>query len=141
MMSHYSSSHNIVFKITVPKRTGRKRKRGSDGPWQDGAVNEPAKDEGGPTSASGLYSQSQLDETKILRRKLQDNIERYEAEAIGVIKHTHRYRGIADFNVTMKNNEFMNRFNSTFLSGDGTFLGPDHTHGSLFFLWFYSRWL
>lgn len=135
MMSHYSSSHNVVFKITVPKRTGRKRKRGSDGPWQEGVVNEPTKDASGPASASCLYSQSQLDETKILRRKLQDNVERYEAEAIGVIKHTHRYRGIADFNFTMKNNDFMNRFNSTFLSGDGMFW--DLTTSMLFFFSLY----
>lgn len=69
-----------------------------------------------------LSSQAQLDEAQILRRKLQDNVGRYEAEAVGVIKHTHRYRGMLDFNVSMKNNDFMNNFTDTFLSGDGTFL-------------------
>lgn len=119
MMSHYSSSHNIVFKITVPKRTGRKRKRGSNGPWQGEAQ--------GPTdlgAESSFCSQKQLDETQVLRRKLQDNADKYEAEAIGVIKHTHRYRAMLDFNVSMKNNDFMNKFTNTFLSGDGMFLRP-----------------
>lgn len=119
MMSHYSSSHNVLFKITVPKRTGRKRKRGSDEPWQ-GNADEPSHTENQPPSES-LRSKAKLDEAKILRRKLQDNIGRYEAEAVGIIKHTHRYRGMLDFNVSMKNNGFMNKFTDTFLTGDGKF--------------------
>ncbi|KAK2602429.1 hypothetical protein N8I77_008961 [Diaporthe amygdali] len=115
MMSHYSSSHNVVFKITVPKRTGRKRKRGSNGPWQ-GEVAKPAQPTG--LGSENLRSESRLDEPKVLRRKLQDNVDRYHAEAVGVIKHTHRYRGMADFNYSMKNNDFMNDFTDKILSGD-----------------------
>ncbi|KAG8159029.1 hypothetical protein KVR01_011472 [Diaporthe batatas] len=115
MMSHYASSHNVLFKITVPKRTGRKRKRGSNGPWQ-GEAHQPAEATGrGPES---LRSESRLDEPRILRRKLQDNVDSYQAEAVGVIKHTHRYRGMADFNYSMKNNDFMNEFSDKILSGD-----------------------
>lgn len=116
MMSHYASSHNVLFKITVPKRTGRKRKRGSNEPWQ-GEVEEISQQDP-QTSSATLRSQAKLDETKILRRKLQDNADRYRAEAVGVIKHTHRYRGMVDFNYTMQNNEFMNNFTNTILSGD-----------------------
>lgn len=116
MMSHYASSHNVLFKITVPKRTGRKRKRGSNGPWQ-GEADQPLQPTGlGPEN---LRSESRLDEPKILRRKLQDNVDCYQAEAVGVIKHTHRYRGMADFNYSMKNNDFMNEFTDKILSGDG----------------------
>lgn len=115
-MSHYASSHNVLFKITVPKRTGRKRKRGSNEPWQS-EVDAPTQPTGpGPEN---LRSESRLDEPKILRRKLQDNVDQYHAEAVGVIKHTHRYRGMADFNYSMKNNEFMNDFSDKILSGDG----------------------
>lgn len=115
-MSHYASSHNVLFKITVPKRTGRKRKRGSNGPWQ-GEVHHLAQQTGpGPEN---LRSESRLDEPKVLRRKLQDNVDRYRAEAVGVIKHTHRYRGMADFNYSMKSNDFMNDFKDKILSGDG----------------------
>lgn len=115
-MSHYASSHNVLFKITVPKRTGRKRKRGSNGPWQ-GEADQPAQ----PTrpGPENLRSESRLDEPKVLRRKLQDNVDRYRAEAVGVIKHTHRYRGMADFNYSMKNNDFMDDFKDKILSGDG----------------------
>lgn len=132
-MSHYASSHNVVFKITVPKRTGRKRKRGSDDPWQ-GDIEEVIQ-EGPNLPWATLRSQAKLDEARILRRKLQDNVDRYHAEAVGVIKHTHRYRGMVDFNHTMKNNEFMNNFTNTILSADSTFvescsLKPSCSRGS-----------
>lgn len=118
MMSHYAPSHNVVFKITVPKRTGRKRKRGSDEPWQDDDVIESMQ----PVNslpADNLRSRAKLDDPKVLRRKLQDNADRYKAEAVGIIKHTHRYRAMADFNYSMEKNEFMNNFTNTILSGDG----------------------
>jgi general transcription factor 3C polypeptide 5 (transcription factor C subunit 1) len=114
-MSHYASSHNVLFKITVPKRTGRKRKRGSDEPWQ-GQIEQPVQD---ASPSAMLHSKAGLDDPKVLRRKLQDNPDRYEAEAVGVIKHTHRYRGMADFNYSMKNNAFMNDFTDKLLSGEG----------------------
>lgn len=119
MMSHYASSHNVLFRITVPKRTGRKRKRGSDGPWQGEA--EPPVQDTDPSVT--LKSRAGLDNPKTLRRKLQDNPDRYEAEAVGVIKHTHRYRGMADFNYSMKNNDFMNEFTDKILSGEGKSFG------------------
>lgn len=115
LMSHYASSHNVLFKITVPKRTGRKRKRGSNEPWQ-GEVEQSVQD---TEPSATLRSKAGLDDPKILRRKLQDNPDRYEAEAVGVIKHTHRYRGMADFNYSMKNNGFMNDFTDKILSGEG----------------------
>lgn len=123
-MSHYASSHNVLFKITVPKRTGRKRKRGSNGPWQGEVDQHPEPTGPGPEN---LRSESRLDEPRIMRRKLQDNVDRYRAEAVGVIKHTHRYRGMADFNYSMKNNEFMDNFTDKILSGDGKNL--NHPHG------------
>lgn len=122
MMSHYASSHNVLFKITVPKRTGRKRKRGSNDPWH-GDVDESTENVGQSPSAT-LRSKAKLDETKILRRRLQDNVDRYQAEAVGVIKHTHRYRGMVDFNSSMKNSNFMNKFTDTILSGDGMLAPP-----------------
>lgn len=118
-MSHYASSHNVLFKVTVPKRTGRKRKRGSDGPWE-GDVEETGQ-KNRAASTTDFRSKAKLDEARIVRRKLQDNVDRYQAEVLGVIKHTHRYRGMADFNYSMKNNEFMNNFTETFMSKDGEY--------------------
>ncbi|PSS00793.1 RNA polymerase III transcription factor IIIC subunit-domain-containing protein, partial [Coniella lustricola] len=118
MMSHYASSHNIVFKVTVPKRTGRKRKRGSDEPWQ-GPLHEPSAHPAQEvTNSTSFGSVAKLDEPKSLRQKLQENVGRYHAEAVGIIRHTHRYRGMVDFNYSMKNNTFLTGFADKIMSGD-----------------------
>lgn len=88
IVSHNASTHNVLLKVTVPKRTGRKRKRGTDGPW-----------EGTPSSAGDdeqVSSQKRADHPKTLLRKLQDNVGNYRIDTVGVIKHTHRYRGMAN---------------------------------------------
>lgn len=115
-MSHYAASHNIVFKVTVPARTGRKRKRGSDDPWQ-GEVEETTARNG--AASVNFRSHGKLDVAKVVRRKLQDNVGRYKVDAVGVIKHTHRYRGMVDFNYSMKHNDFINNFTSKIMSKDG----------------------
>lgn len=86
IVSHNASTHNVLLKVTVPKRTGRKRKRGTDGPWEGEA--RPAGD------GEQVSSQGRADHPKTLLRKLQDNVGNYRVETVGVIKHTHRYRGL-----------------------------------------------
>lgn len=82
------------MKITVPKRTGRKRKRGTDGPFEDAVVHQPNGGAISSTSPEGdICSQGRLDDPKVLRRKLIDNVGKYTVDPIGIIKNTHRYRG------------------------------------------------
>ena len=106
-MSQHASSNGILLKITVPKRTGRKRKRGSDEPFSgdvstangatgDGAVNQVA-------------SVGRRDKPEIILRKMQDNIGRYHVEAVGSVTDTHRYRGLADFQFTTTNAPFLTK--------------------------------
>ncbi|KAF3021036.1 tau 95 subunit of transcription factor TFIIIC [Neopestalotiopsis sp. 37M] len=92
LMSHNAASNNVVLKITVPKRTGRKRKRGTDEPWTGVAV--PASED---ESSEHVCSEGREDDPKLILRKLQDTAGRYQAEAIGTIHDTHRYHGLADF--------------------------------------------
>ncbi|OQD88351.1 hypothetical protein PENANT_c004G02317 [Penicillium antarcticum] len=40
VQSTSSASNNVLLKVTVPKRTGRKRKKGSDGPFTDAPESE-----------------------------------------------------------------------------------------------------
>jgi general transcription factor 3C polypeptide 5 (transcription factor C subunit 1) len=89
--SHNASTHNVLLKVTVPKRTGRKRKRGSDDPFEGQADTAS----GGIPAQDGekVYSQARLDDPRVLRRKLQDNVDKYQTEAVGIIRHTHRFRG------------------------------------------------
>ncbi|TQN75042.1 Transcription factor tau subunit sfc1 [Colletotrichum shisoi] len=118
IMSHSATSHNVVLKITVPKRTGRKRKRGSDGPWE-GEVEMTDIPRSGP-SREQIYSRSRLDNPKILRRKMQENVDSYDVEAVGVIKHTHRFRGMADFHWGLEQSPFISRFMNQVMPGDIT---------------------
>ncbi|EOO01481.1 putative transcription factor tau subunit sfc1 protein [Phaeoacremonium minimum UCRPA7] len=114
--SHYAASHNILLKITVPTRTGRKRKRGSDEPFQGDTDMQISTT---PTDGSpNICSNSQLDDPKLLRRKLEDNVGRYQVEPVGVIKHTHRYRGMADFSNSIQESPFMTKFIDKALSGE-----------------------
>ncbi|UKZ72743.1 hypothetical protein TrVFT333_000377 [Trichoderma virens FT-333] len=100
--------------VTVPKRTGRKRKRGTDGPWQG-----DVELQGADTSPSeNVRSIARLDDPRLLRRKLEDNVDKYHVEAVGLIKHTHRFRGLADFYWDMDKSSFAQRFVDQVLPGD-----------------------
>jgi len=91
LTSHNALTHNVVLKVTVPKRTGRKRKRGTNGPWE-GDVEQPTAGQDSVISPE-LLSRDRLDTPRVIRRKLQDNVGKYAVEPIGVINNTHRYRG------------------------------------------------
>ncbi|KAK4138653.1 hypothetical protein BT67DRAFT_413220 [Trichocladium antarcticum] len=116
LTSHNAMTHNVVLKVTVPKRTGRKRKRGADGPWE-GPIQQAVEgqDSLGSTEVS---SRDRLDNPRLLRRKLQDNVGRYAVEPIGVISNTHRYRGLADFQYALGESKFMRKFVDKVLPGD-----------------------
>lgn len=151
ILSHQAATHNIVLKVTVPKRTGRKRKKGSDGPFEGGEEVEASKsDAPAPAPASGptpappkrgqnVCSKSRLDNPRVLRRKLQDNVDRYRVEVVGVVKGTHRFRcmkllsslpwlsmftnpilALADYQWDMDQSPFIKRFREQVLSGDST---------------------
>jgi general transcription factor 3C polypeptide 5 (transcription factor C subunit 1) len=222
LTSHNAATHNVIVKVTVPKRTGRKRKRGTDAPFEyhgtspakkspvevdvphevaaqensvqenpvqddlgqpDGAINskpaygehlgqrnpiqeEPTRqnsapersvqetvgqtdlDNGSPADndyhdhpvqepiqdnlpgltdrqappiippgADAILSHSHLDTTSLLRRKLLDTVGRYTIEPVGVVHNTHRYRGLSDFQYSMGNSRFANRFVAQVMPG------------------------
>ncbi|KAG7121391.1 Transcription factor tau subunit sfc1 like protein [Verticillium longisporum] len=134
VMSHNAATHNVVLKITVPKRTGRKRKKGSSGPFEgESNAMEPG---GVDAPSSHVCSKAREDNPRVLRRKLQDNIDDYRVEPVGLVKGTHRFRGPADFQWNMDESPFIKRFQEGVMSGDlnkmrefkfneGTDLGPN----------------
>ncbi|KAH7486026.1 hypothetical protein FOMA001_g4190 [Fusarium oxysporum f. sp. matthiolae] len=156
IMSHNARSHNVVLKITVPKRTGRKRKRGTDGPWEgDVEINDA---ENQPQENDRVSSHARLDDPKVLRRTMADNVDKYQVEAVGVIRNTHRFRGLADFYWDMSKSSFAQQYVDKVLPGDvdkikefkfqpGTDKGPNvdilpppmFTHMSLPFNYQYSQ--
>lgn len=92
-MSYNSITNNVLLKITVPKRTGRKRKRGSQGPYTDDGQSV-ANTTNGHNSMSNIQSHSLKDKPTSILRKLRDNVGNYTVEAAGAIEQSHRYRGI-----------------------------------------------
>lgn len=73
-------SNNVLLKVTVPKKTGRKRKRGSNAPFQDAPAETASEPVPRPTA-------------KELLRSLRDNQSKYHIEPVGSVERTHVFRG------------------------------------------------
>ncbi|OJJ49000.1 hypothetical protein ASPZODRAFT_1371467 [Penicilliopsis zonata CBS 506.65] len=107
LQSTSSQSNNILLKVTVPRRTGRKRKRGSDEPFIDGDVDTAADDGSLPRRSARQLLQS-----------LRDNEYRYQVEPVGKVERTHVFRGMPDFVFSTASSTFANRFREQILSYD-----------------------
>ncbi|KAL2821850.1 RNA polymerase III transcription factor IIIC subunit-domain-containing protein [Aspergillus cavernicola] len=98
LQSISSPSNNILLKVTVPKRTGRKRKGGSNEPFTDDpALTDPSGGPARPTAHQLLGS-------------LRDNVGKYKVEPVGLVERTHVFRGMPDFVFSTTNSPFINRF-------------------------------
>lgn len=78
-------TRNVLIKLTLPKRTGRKRKRGSD----DSFEQHDSSVELAPTSITAPD----------LLRRIRDNESDYVIEPIGMVRETHRFRSLPDFQI------------------------------------------
>ncbi|KAI1135230.1 hypothetical protein F5Y05DRAFT_186284 [Hypoxylon sp. FL0543] len=107
LVSHHAATNNILLKITVPKRTGRKRKRGTNDPFM-GDVN-PVKETAVFSEVDQVNSAGRRDMPKSILRKMQDNLDDYQVEAVGNVHDTHRYRGLADFQFANTSDSFLTR--------------------------------
>ncbi|PKX96545.1 transcription factor TFIIIC subunit TFC1 [Aspergillus novofumigatus IBT 16806] len=105
LQSTSSASNNILLRVTVPKRTGRKRKKGSDEPFS-----------GVPVTT--VHEQPQRRSAKQLLRSLSDNVGKYKVEPVGMVNRTHVFRGMPDFVYSTTGSAFTNRFREQILSFD-----------------------
>ena len=78
------STNNILLKVTVSKRTGLKRRRGSDGPYWEYTEGSVPGERAAPLPKDARY----------LSRSMRDNTGGYQVQAVGTIKQTHRFRGM-----------------------------------------------
>ncbi|KMU73170.1 hypothetical protein CISG_03431 [Coccidioides immitis RMSCC 3703] len=83
LFSTSKPANNMLLRVSVPKRTGRKRKRGSQDPYVDDARS---------TSTLSSSDSGSLDAKQLLRR-LRDNAGRYDVEIVGRIDRMHVFRG------------------------------------------------
>lgn len=74
-------TNNILLKVTVPKRTGRRRKRGTQDPFVDSH------------KEVGVMPLVQQDARGLLQR-LQEDAGRYQVDVVGQVNRTHVFRGM-----------------------------------------------
>lgn len=93
-----NDTNNILLQFTVPKRTGRKRKRGSNDPFvEDSPLEPPRKD------------------ASYLVRSMADNPEGYQVDVVGSIQSTHVWRTIPDFVYSVTNSSAIDQLKSKIL--------------------------
>ncbi|CBY01704.1 hypothetical protein IAQ61_010061 [Plenodomus lingam] len=100
-------TNNLLLKVTVPKRTGRKRKRGSSGPFltEDEIQRTDGHDLRANRSGSGKSS-TYVDASTVFRT-LQDNASTYKVALAGIVDETHRFRSMPDIQYTASRNDTM----------------------------------
>lgn len=129
LQSTSSPANNILLKVTVPRRTGRRRKRGTDDPFTDDPGAGAGADAGPGVGNAGCPRPNAND----LRQSLEDNLGKYEVETVGMVNRTHVFRGeqlylfqlldadelgMPDFVFSTAASPFTNRFRDQILSFD-----------------------
>ncbi|KAL9617629.1 MAG: hypothetical protein Q9160_007595 [Pyrenula sp. 1 TL-2023] len=89
---------NVLLKITVPRRTGRKRKRGSDDRWTEDSASRRA--------SPGVEH---------LLQSLRDNQESSTVQAVGTIIASQTFRTMPDFVYSTSDSTFMNHMREKIL--------------------------
>ncbi|KAL1617135.1 tau 95 subunit of transcription factor TFIIIC [Neofusicoccum ribis] len=99
VMSTFTKTQNLLLRVSVPRRTGRKRKRGSDGPW----LQDPEAGEAPHADAH------------ILMQSLRDNPDNYSIQPVGLAHENHRFRQLPDFQYATSGLPLANMLRDTFL--------------------------
>lgn len=97
-------SSSLVLKVSVPKRTGRKRKRGSEDPF----VLDPAAQEDNPRPPDANH----------VWKGLRDNPEAYSIQVVGSLPELHVCRSLPDLQYSTASNELMQNIRTNLLSND-----------------------
>lgn len=90
LLSQAVTTHNLLLKVTVPKRTGRKRKRGTSEPFV--SEEESTVSSAGADGRSPQSNKAYVDAATVYR-SLQDNASTYKVQVSGMVDEVHRFRG------------------------------------------------
>lgn len=88
LLSTPVTTNNLLLKVTVPKRTGRKRKRGTTGPFLTEYEVQGLTNSIAPNAVETTHV-----EASEIYRTVHDNASRYKVAFAGVVDETHRFRG------------------------------------------------
>lgn len=86
--AHKLATNDIVFKVTVPKRTGLKRRKGASGPYHEGLED--------------IEDSKIVKDTRYMLRSLRDNVPNYTVQPVGSVNQTHRFRSIQCYLIPLK---------------------------------------
>ncbi|KAF2177509.1 hypothetical protein K469DRAFT_719860 [Zopfia rhizophila CBS 207.26] len=118
LLSNPVKGSNVLLKVTVPKRTGRKRKRGSSGPFlledeaesnTNGTPNEQSPPEATSSESKTSTVCDAYVESSVVFRSLRDNASKYSITPVGVIKEAHRFRTLPDIQYAASNYHIMTK--------------------------------
>ncbi|CRG87525.1 General transcription factor 3C polypeptide 5 [Talaromyces islandicus] len=98
-------SNNVLLKVTVPKWTGRKRKRGSDEPFTN-------------SNSTPEATERERNSSAFRQQSLRDNATKYTVEPVGTVERTHNYRSIPDYVFSTTASPFTQRFRETIFTSD-----------------------
>ncbi|EON62941.1 hypothetical protein W97_02167 [Coniosporium apollinis CBS 100218] len=96
---------SLLLKVSVPKLTGRKRKRGSSGPFLD------------EFEVNGGTTPRDVD-AELLLQCMRDNPTSYSVEPVGLITETHRFRYLPDFQYAASTDPLMENMRQSILAFD-----------------------
>lgn len=104
--------NHLVLKVVVPKRTGRRRKRGSNAPFQtDAQLQSEASNNSTVSDPEPLPAEAVV-------QSLKDHGETASIEMVGQIKETHRFRRLPDYQYATSTNSLMQSLRGSIMSGD-----------------------
>jgi general transcription factor 3C polypeptide 5 (transcription factor C subunit 1) len=95
VLSYNKKSANLLLKVTVPRRTGRKRKRGTGDDFKADPTGPPGRKD-----------------AKHLLRSFEDNQQRCQVEVVGPITSTHVWRAMPDFVYSAAGSRVLNEVGS-----------------------------
>ena len=98
VMSYNKKTKNLLLMVTVPRRTGRKRKRNSNDPFTSDSTALPARKD-----------------VKYFLRSMNDNPRSHETEIVGHIHSTHVWRNMPDFVYSAKGSMFLDEVRTKIL--------------------------
>ncbi len=120
IMSNNITTRNVVLQITVPKRTGRRRKKGSTEPYMDHAETNGQLSTGftnGDNQASARSTRHS--NASYLLRGLRDSECSYKIKPVGVIEQTHRFRSKSAIDQSVEVHKERGRYDTD----DGRYVG------------------
>ena len=100
------ATQNLFVRFTVPKKTGRRRKKGSTDSFR--FPNEEQNDNEVPSPSRASLSAS-APTARDLVRTLRYNPTTYTLQVLGTITQTHRFRTLPDFVFSTKRSPFMTK--------------------------------